>query len=136
MSVGQYYAGTSGASNTFGTLHGVMDSEPWVQPTQTLMLPGVIGVSQLLDYRKERQLSCDLRIHGYSDYASIAAALETIDSNNQTITGRVFMTGTLVMNYDNCTFMGFSRGPIKYDGSGNHGWWVEGRLHWVQRSPN
>lgn len=136
MSVGQYVTGSSGTFGTFGTLHGVMEAGDWNQPTQILSLPGVIGVSQLLDYRKFRELSMEFRIHGYATYALIETAINSIDSQNQTLTGSVVISGALVATFANCTFLGFKRGKIKYDGSGEHDWWVDGRLHWLQRAPN
>lgn len=132
----QYVSGSSGTLTTIGTLHGVMEYGDWNQPIQTMGVPGVIGVSQLLDYRKERTLSCEFRIHGYASYQNISNALDAADALNQTLTGRVVMSGILDATFDECTYLGFSRGPIKWDGSGNNGWWCEGRLHWVQRAPN
>ena len=121
-------------ATTFGTLHGAMNEGPWNMPIQTLSVPGAIGVSHLIDETKERQLSCPFRIHGYASYALCKAALDAVDAVNGKLTGTVTITGTLASTYTNCTFIGFDRGQIKYDGSGQNGWWVEGRLVWIQRS--
>lgn len=132
----QYITGSTGTQITFGTLHGVMVCEPYTQPIQIFSVPGLIGIGQLLDYRKERHLSCDMRAHGYATYADLSDALELLDSYNQTLTGDVVVSGSLNFTYENCTFLHFARQAPKYDGTGNHDWWIEGRLHWIQRAPN
>ena len=135
MSVGQYTEGASGTFTTLATFHGVMECEEWTQPVQALAVPGLIGSTHLLDYRKSRSLSIEIRAHGYSSYANLNTALEALDALNQTLTGSVVLSGALVATHANCTFMGFKRGTPRFDGSGNNGWWIEGRLHWIQRSP-
>lgn len=136
MSISQYAVGGSGSLIPYGGIHQVMETGEWRQPIQSLSMPGIIGTAQLLDYRKERSLSCEFRIQGYSDFESLMTDLDYIDSLNQTLTGTVVLDGTLIYEYQNCTFTGFAHGPPKYDGSGQNGWWCEGRLSWIQRAPN
>jgi hypothetical protein len=136
MSIGQYAVGSSGSFTAFGGYHGIMDASEWQQPIQTLYIPGAIGITQLLDYRKSRELSIPWRNHGFSTLALITTALDSLHALNQTLTGRVILNIGGAVNYDNCTFMGFKHGPPKYDGSGVNEWWVEGVLTWIQRAPS
>lgn len=136
MSIGQYTSGSSGSFTAFGGYHGLMDAGEWDQPIQTLAIPGLAGVTQLLDYRKQRMLSISWRNHGFSTLALVTAGIEALNALNQTLTGRVILNIGGAVNFDNCTFMGFKHSPPKYDGSGQNGWWVEGQLHWIQRAPN
>ena len=135
MSLGQYVEGATGTFVALATFHGVMECEEWQQPLQALAVPGLIGSTHLLDYRKSRTISIEARHHGYASYAALSTAMEALDALNQALTGTVVLSGSLVAEHANCTFMGFKRGTPRFDGSGNNGWWIEGRFHWIQRSP-
>lgn len=124
------------ASQEFPGIHQTMICGPWEQPIQSLSMPGLIGTTMLLDYRKSRQLSIEYRIQDFESYSAIMSALSDIDSLNQRLVGAVVMYGTLRARFDKCVFMGFERGEPRWDAGGNHDWWIEGKLHWVQRSPN
>jgi len=135
MAVYQFETEGGGSAVLFGNYHGVMVSEPWSQPIQSFQVPGVYGVAHLIDATKERRLSCYLRWQGYASYFDIETALAAIDAYNGVCVGDVFFEGSLTGTFPKCTFLGFDRtSEIKYDGSGQNGWWVEGRLHWIQRT--
>lgn len=137
MSLIQYQSGSSGSSTDFGGFVGMMQEGVWEQPRQSYSVPGVVGSAHLVHARTSRPLSCSYRIHGYATRALAEAALRAIDALTDTLFGTVSNTvsGDTV-TWENCTFMGYERGEIRYDGSGEHGWWVEGRLNWIQRVPN
>jgi len=135
MAVYQFYNEDGGDYFHFGNYHGVMVSDPFNQPIQTFQIPGVYGVAHLVDRTKDRHLSCEHRIQGFASYYDLEVNLSTIDAVNGSLFGDVFFEGVLAGTYYRCTFIGFERtSTIKYDGSGQNGWWVEGRLHWIQRT--
>ncbi len=137
MALIQYQSGSSGTSTNFGGFVGMMQEGVWEQPIQAFSAPGVTGAAHLIHARLSRPLSCSYRIHGYATRALAEAALRTIDALTDSLFGTVSNTvGADTVTWENCTFRGFVRGEIKYDGSGEHDWWVEGRLNWIQRAPN
>jgi hypothetical protein len=135
MALYQYTDDDATSEVHFGNLHGVMEPDPWDMPIQSFQVPGLYGVAHLIDKTKGRHLSCYLRYQGFETYALLEEGLANLDGVNGTLTGNVYFTGTLAGVFPRCTFLGFERTmPIKYDGSGENGWWVEGRLHWIQRT--
>ncbi len=137
MALIQYQSGSSGTSTNFGGFVGMMQEGPWEQPIQSYSVPGVTGSAHLVHARTSRSLSCSYLIDSYATRALAEAALRAIDALTDSLFGTVSNTvGSDTTTWENCTFRGFERGPIKLDGSGEHGWWVEGRLNWIQRAPN
>lgn len=136
MALYQYpVEGTSDDEYSFGNYHGVMEPMPWDMPIQSFQVPGVLGVAHLIDKTKSRHLSCEMRFQGYSSYANLESALASLDAYNGVLKGTVYFTGTLAGSFPKCTFLGFERtNRSRYDGSGQNGWWIEGRLHWIQRT--
>lgn len=135
MSIYQFYdVKESTPAAYFGDYHGVIISGPWNMPVQVMSVPGVYGVSHLIDATKERRLSCYLRCQGFASYEALELAMTAFDAVNGVLTGRVFLEGYINGSYPKCTFMGYERGEIKWDGSGLNGWWVEGQLTWIQRT--
>jgi hypothetical protein len=135
MALYQYKGDEDYDATLFGNYHGVMESDPWDMPIQTFQVPGLYGVAHLIDKTKGRHLSCMIRYQGFSSYYDLEVNLAGVDAVNGTLTGTVFFEGVLSCSYPKCTFIGFERmSQIKYDGSGQNGWWIEGRLHWIQRT--
>lgn len=135
MSVYQYQEGESGFEVLFGNYHGVMIPETWSMPIQSFHVPGLWGVAHLIDTTKERHLSCYLRYQGFESWQLMEQGLSNLDGYNGKLTGNVYFTGTMEGTFPSCTFLGFERtSEVKWDGSLQNGWWVEGRLHWIQRS--
>lgn len=119
----------------FGNFHGVMEMQPWEMPVQSFQVPGVLGVAHLVDMTKSRHIACEIRWQGYETYALLESAIAALDAFNGVLRGTVYFTGPLEGAFPKCTFIGFERtSKARYDGSGLNGWWIEGRLHWIQRT--
>jgi len=135
MALYQYKGEEDYDATLFGNYHGVMEIDPVDMPIQTFQVPGLTGVAHLIDKPKGRHISCYIRYQGFSSYYDLEVNLAGLEAVTGTLSGTVFFEGTLACSYPKCTFVSFERtSKIQYDGSGQNGWWVEGRLHWIQRS--
>lgn len=122
---------------TFGGLstHGLPIEGDWMYEDVTESYFGVAGVQQVKDLRKWREISLTFDLGGYDTFALLKAALDTLDSKvNQ-------LSGTLTINsatYKRCSFKGFLRqgAPMLLVGSGSlAGYMQQGVLQWRQLRP-
>jgi hypothetical protein len=125
-----------GSETLIVTYHEVLRESEWEMPVQVEASPGVEGVGHLVDKRKQRPISLRCWYQGFSTIGEIYTGCANLDAlQGVNVTVRWKQGGTTQYDWDNCTFVGFTReGPPQWDPE--HGWWIRGTLHWVQRLPN
>ena len=120
-----------GGSNLHGIVH---PSQPADLPITIGRFFGVRGESHLLGRTYGRPLECEYLLSDFDDPADLKNLLVSMDLKVGELTGDLAQTGNWSQTFGDCTFIGFERGIPFFDGSGEHGWCVEGRLKWIQRT--
>lgn len=96
---------------------------------------GVQGEALITDQPKGRFLTCDVAFRDYPYRTDLDNDLLSLAAQAGQLTGtleQVLATDTY--QFPNCTFLGVfwePPGPF-YDGSGQHGWCLFGKLRWRQ----
>mgnify|MGYP000552992865 CR=1 FL=1 len=121
---------------SFGSLttHGLPIEGDWIFEDVTESYFGVQGVQQVKDLLKWREIRLALDVGGYSTFANLNTALDTLDSKINALSGTLTINGA---TYPHCVFKGFLRaGPSMYltgPASGS-GYMQQGYLVWRQLS--
>lgn len=116
--------------------HGDIIPGPWDAQIVQEAFFGVSGEAHLVGFTGGRDLICNYDIIGALTSTLLGQQLVAIDQVILQLTGDLTINGNIVGVYPKCTFLGYERAPMFFDGSGVNGWCVFGRLRWRQRNQN
>jgi hypothetical protein len=135
MSLAQYTSGSSGPAFAFSSaFHGDILPGLWDAQVVAEQFFGVAGEAHLIGATGGRDLICPYDILGAGSSTLLGAQLVALDAVILQLTGDLAISGNIAGVYPKCTFLGYERASMFFDGSGVNGWCVFGRLRWRQRA--
>jgi hypothetical protein len=121
---------------TFGgsSFHGdIIPQGSWDPQLVAEQFFGVAGEAHIFGATGGRDLICEYDLTGFASSTLLGNQLVQIDTKILLLQGTLTINGNIFGTYPKCTFLGYERLPMFFDGSGVNGWCVFGRLRWRQR---
>lgn len=115
-------------------LHADIVPGPWEPQLVVESFFGVAGEAHLQGATGGRDLVCEYDLTGFGSSTALGNQLVAIDAQILQLVGTLTISGNISGTYPKCTFLGYERRPMFFDGSGVNGWCCFGRLLWRQRA--